>query len=99
VQGPDAVRTIIGTIRTLYDGQKFNYAGPWGDNSFLEDYTAQVRGEPIGCVALVTYNAAGQTQHIAANYRPLSSLLLLSRLLGEKFAGTPIGEHFLAGKA
>jgi hypothetical protein len=38
-------------------------------------------------------------QHIAANYRPLSSLLLLSRLLGEKFAGTPIGEHFLAGDA
>jgi hypothetical protein len=69
--------------------QEFNFAGPWGDNSFLEDYTAQVRGEPIGCIALVTRNAAGQTQHIAANYRPRSSLLLLSRLLGEKFAGTP----------
>jgi hypothetical protein len=99
VRGADAVRTIIGAIRTLYDRQEFNYAGPWGDNSFLEDYTARVRGEPIGCVALVTRNAAGQSQHIAANYRPLSSLLLLSRLLGEKFAGTPVGEHFLAGKA
>jgi hypothetical protein len=99
VQGADAVRTIIGTIRTLYDRQEFNYAGPWGDNSFIEDYTAQVRGEPIGCIALITRNAAGQTQHIAANYRPRSSLLLLSRLLGEKFAGTPIGEHFLAGEA
>jgi hypothetical protein len=99
VQGADAVRTIIGTIRTMYDGQEYNYAGPWGDNSFLEDYTAQVRGEPIGCVALVTRNAAGQTQHIAANYRPRSSLLLLSRLLGERFAGTPVGEHFLAGEA
>jgi hypothetical protein len=99
VQGADAVRTIIGAIRTLYDRQEFNFAGPWGDNSFLEDYTAQVRGEPIGCIALVTRNAAGQTQHIAANYRPRSSLLLLSRLLGEKFAGTPIGEHFLAGEA
>ena len=94
VQGADAVRTIIGTIRTMYDGQEFRYAGPWGDNSFLEDYTARVRGEPIGCVALVTRNAAGQTQHIAAHYRPRSSLLLLSRLVGEKFAGTPIGEHF-----
>jgi hypothetical protein len=99
VQGADAVRTIIGTIRTMYDGQEYNYAGPWGDNSFLEDYTAQVRGEPIGCVALVTRNAAGQTQHIAANYRPRSSLLLLSRLLGERVAGTPVGEHFLAGEA
>jgi hypothetical protein len=99
VQGADAVRMIIGTIRTLYDQQEYNFAGSWGDNSFLEDYNAQVHGEPIGCVALVTRNAAGQTQHIAANYRPLSSLLLLSRLLGEKFAGTPVGEHFLAGEA
>jgi hypothetical protein len=47
-------------------------------------------------VVLVTRNAAGQTQHVAANYRPLSSLLVLSRLLDEKFAGTTIGEHFLA---
>ena len=99
VQGADAVRAVIVGVRQLYGRQDFNFAGPWGDNSFIEDYTARVRGEPIGCVALVTRNAAGQTQHIAANYRPLSSLLLLSRLLGEKLAGTPIGEHFLAGEA
>ena len=90
----------MGAIRTLYgDSQQFNFAGPWGDNSFLEDYTAQVRGEPIGCIALVTRNAAGQTQHLAANYRPRSSLLLLSRLLGEKLAGTPYAKYFLAGKS
>jgi len=99
VKGAEAVRSIIVTIRTLYDRQNFNFAGPWADNSFIEDYTAQVRGEPIACVALITRNAAGQTQHIAANYRPLSSLLLLSRLLAEKFAGTPIGEHFHASKS
>lgn len=99
VQGADAVRTIVVTIRTLYDRQDFNFAGPWGDNSFLEDYAAQVRGEPIACVALITRNAAGQTQHIAANYRPLSSLLLLSRLLAEKFADTPTGKHFLASRS
>ncbi len=99
VQGAEAVRTIITTIRTLYERQDFNFAGPWGDNSFLEDYTAQVRGEPIGCVALITRNAAGQTQHVAANYRPLKSVLLLSRLVGEKLAGTPIGEHFLASES
>jgi hypothetical protein len=29
------------------------------------------------------------------NYRPRSTLLVLSRLLGEKFAGTPIGVHFV----
>jgi hypothetical protein len=77
-----------------YEYQEFNFAGPYGYNGFLEDYTAQVRGEPIGSVVLVTRNAAGQAQHIVANYRPRSSLLLLSRLLGEKFAGAPYGEHF-----
>ena len=30
------------------------------------------------------------------NYRPRSTLLLLSRLIGEKLAGTLYAEHFLA---
>jgi hypothetical protein len=96
--GPDAVRTIIGAIRTLYgDSQAFNFAGPYGDNGWLEDYTARVGGEPIGCAVLVTTNAARQTQHIAANYRPRRSLLLLSRLVGEKLAGTPYAKYFVGG--
>src|SRR5262249_52228323 len=99
VQGAEAVRSILVTIRTLYDYQEFNFAGPYGDDGFLEVYIAQVRGEPIGCVVLVTRNAAGQTQHIAANYRPRSSLLLLSRLLGEKFAGTSYAKHFVASES
>ena len=77
-----------------YDSQEFNFAGPYGENSFLEDYTAWVRGEQLGNVVLVTRNAAGQAQHVVANYRPRSTLLLLSRLIGEHFAGTPYGEHF-----
>jgi hypothetical protein len=89
----------VGSIRRLYDHQEFKFAGPYGDNGFLEDYTAQVRGEPIGRVALVTRNAAGQTRHIAANYRPRSSLLLMSRLLGEKFAGTPYADYFLISES
>ena len=97
VQGADAVRTIVGTIRTFYEHQAFNFAGPWGDNRYLEDYTAKVSGEPIGCVVLVTLNAEGQAEHIAANYRPRSSLLLLSRLMGEKFAGTPYARYFAGG--
>jgi hypothetical protein len=60
----------------------------------VEDYIAQVGGEPIGCVVLVSRNAAGQTQHVVASYRPLDSLLLFSRLLRERFAGTPIAQHF-----
>ena len=94
VRGAEAVRSIVTYIRTLYDDQEFKFAGPYGENSFLEDYTAWVRGEQIGNVVLVTRNAAGQAQHIVANYRPRKTLLLVSRLVGEHFAGTPYGEHF-----
>ena len=98
-QGAEAARTIVVTIRTLDDDQEVKFAGPCGDNGWLEEYTAQVRGEPIGCVVLVTRNAAGQAQHIAANYRPRSSLLLLSRLVGEKLADTPLAKHFSASES
>ena len=98
VQGADAVRSVVLTIRSLYEGQEFKFAGPCGEHGFLEDYVAKVNGQPIGCVVLVTRNAAGQTQHVVASYRPLRSLLLFSRLLREKFAGSPIAEHFLASE-
>ena len=94
VQGSDAVRSIVTFIRTLYDSQEFKFAGPYGETGFLEDYTAHVRGEELGNVVLVTRNAAGQAQHIVANYRPRTTLLLVSRLVGEHFAGSPNGEHF-----
>jgi hypothetical protein len=94
VQGAEAVRSIVAYIRTLYESQEFNFAGPYGENGFLEDYTARVRGETVGNVVLVSRNAAGQAQHIVANYRPRDTLLLLSRLIGEHFADTPYGEHF-----
>jgi hypothetical protein len=98
VRGAEAVRTVLVAIRSLYDYQEFNSVGPYGENGWIEDYTAGVRGEPIGNVTLVTRNPAGQAQHIVGNYRPRSTLLLLSRLIGEKFAGTPIGEHFAASE-
>ena len=63
----------------------------------MKDYSARVRGEQIGNVVLVTSNAAGRAQHIVANYRPCTTLLLLSRLIGEHFTGTPYGEHFASG--
>jgi hypothetical protein len=99
VQGAEAVQSIVRTIRSFYDRQEFKFAGPYGDNGFLEDYVAEVRGEPLGCVVLVTRNASGQTQHVVASYRPRSSLLLFSRLLAEKFAGTPIARHFTASES
>jgi hypothetical protein len=99
VQGADAVRALVGGARQLYERQDFNFAGPWGDNGFIEDYTTEVRGRPLGAVHLVTFNAEGQAQHIAANYRPLSSLMFFSRLLRERFSETAYAEHFLAGEA
>jgi hypothetical protein len=93
-QGAEAVRSIVPFIRTLYERQEFNFAGPYAENGFLEDYTAWVGGESIGNVVLVTRNDAGQAQKIVANYRPRNTLLLLARLIGEHFAGTPYGEYF-----
>jgi len=95
VQGADAVRAVIGGARQLYDRQDFNFAGPWGDNSFIEDYTAEVRGAPVGAVHLIRFNADGQAQHIIVNYRPLSSLMFFSRLLREKFVLGLFDQPFL----
>jgi hypothetical protein len=60
VRGPDDVRTVVATIRSLYEFQEFNSAGPYGDNQWIEDYIAQVGDAPIGCVVLVTRDAAGR---------------------------------------
>ena len=35
---PDAIRAVIGAVCELYDCQDFNFAGPCGENSFIEDY-------------------------------------------------------------
>ncbi|HTS74434.1 MAG TPA: hypothetical protein VMG74_12055 [Gaiellaceae bacterium] len=94
VQGADAVRTLLVYIRSLYEDQEFCFARPISENVFLEDYTARVQGQPIGNLVQITFNADGQTQHIVGNYRPRGSLLLLSRLIGDQFAGTPYGHHF-----
>jgi hypothetical protein len=93
-QGAEAVRSIVVTARELYEHQEFKFAGPVGDYGFLEDYTTQVRGEYIGVVVLVTFNAAGQTQQVVVNHRPRSALLFFSRLMLEKFAGTPLAKHW-----
>jgi hypothetical protein len=98
VQGADAIRTVIGAARQLYDRQDFKFVGPWGDNGFIEDYTAEVRGVPVGAVHLISFNADGEAQHIVVNYRPLSALMYFSRLLREQLAGTPYAEHYLAGE-
>ena len=82
-----------------YDYQNFNFAGPYGDNGWLEDYTAGVGGAPISNITLIASNAAGKAQHIVGNYRPRTTGLLLSRLIAEKLVGTSYGEHFLASES
>jgi hypothetical protein len=98
-QGPDAVRSIILAVKSLYEYQDINFTGDYGDKFFIEDYTTQVRGKPFGVMGVVTRNAAGETQHIVVNQRPRSSLLLVSRLLGEKFAGTPNARYFASSES
>jgi hypothetical protein len=99
VQGAEAVRTVLVSIRALYDYREFNSVGSYGEHGWIEDYTAGVGGEPVGNITVITHNAAGQAQRIVGNYRPRSTLLLLSRLIGEQFAGTSIGEHFASGRS
>jgi hypothetical protein len=93
-KGADVVRAIVVGARELYENQQFSYAGPCGDNGFLEDYTTEVRGQPMGVIVLVTRNAAGQTERIVVNHRPRSALLSFSRLMLQKFAGTPSAKHW-----
>ena len=95
-RGPEAIRAILGFACTLYEYQEFNYVGPYGDHGFAEDYTSMVKGEPIGSVVVIRFNPAGQTQRIVVNHRPLRSVLLWSKLMGEHFAGTEYAQYFLS---
>jgi hypothetical protein len=61
--------------------------------------TSMGSGGPARNVTLLTRDAAGQAQHVVGNDRPWGTLLLLSRLIGEKFAGPPIAELFAAGES
>jgi hypothetical protein len=92
--GAKDVGAILVVARQQYENQVFSYAGPCGDYGFVEDYTAEVRGVTTRVVVLVTYNAAGQTQRVVVNHRPRSALLSFSRLMLEKFGGTPLAKHW-----
>ena len=94
VVGGENVRSIVLTIKSLYDRQEFLSVGPYGNNGWIENYVSEVRGEPLGCVVLVERNAAGKTQHVVASYRPRTSVMHFASLLAEEFAGTAMSEHF-----
>ncbi|MFJ4850433.1 hypothetical protein [Streptomyces sp. NPDC088733] len=98
-RGAEAVRAIVVKARELYEFQDFGFTGDFGDDGFLEIYDASVQGEPLKVVVTVVRNAAGQAQDLAVLHRPRTALLRFSRLMHEKFAGTPLAEHFLADEA
>ena len=85
--------------RRLYDRQDFNASSVPGATTASSRSTPPRFAADRSGLHLVTFNADGQAQHIAAHYRPLSSLMLVSRLLRETFAGTPYADHFLVGEA
>jgi hypothetical protein len=98
-QGAEAVRTIVVDARTLYEDQEFSFAGDYGDNGYLEQYTCKIHGEPTRVVVTVARNAAGKAQQLAVLHRPRSSVLLFSRLMGEKYAGTPLAQYFITSES
>jgi len=99
VVGGEAVRSVVLTIKSLYERQEFKSVGAYGEGDWIEDYVAQVDGEPIGCVVLVKRNPAGQTQHVIASYRPRTSVIHFARRLAEKFTGTSIAKHFASSES
>src|SRR6201993_5243616 len=79
IQGATAVHEVVLAAREIYEFQDFHYAGPCGDRSFLEDYTAAVQGAPLYVIVFVEFDAAGKARRLVVNHRPRSSVLLLSR--------------------
>jgi len=94
IEGAASVHEVVVAAKEIYEFQDFQYAGPCGENSFLEDYTASVRGVPLHVIVLVVFNAAGKAQRLVVNHRPRSSVLVLSRVMFERFAGTPLAKHW-----
>ncbi len=92
--GAEDVRAILVVARDQYERQEFNYAGPCGESSYVEDYTSSVLGMSTRVVVLVSFNTAGQTQHVVVNHRPRSAMLQFSRLMLEKFVDSPYAKHW-----
>ena len=92
----DDVLALLAHARTLYEFQDFSFIGEYGDDGLVEDYASTVAGQPIANIAIVHRNAAGQATRLVMNHRPLTGVLLFSRLMGEHFADTPYAHYFLS---
>jgi len=99
LHGAEAVRSLVLDARKIYENQEFQFTGDYGENGFLEEYTCEIKGEPTRVVVTVKRNADGKAQHLVVNHRPRSSVMLFARIMGERFAGTPIAQYFIASEA
>ncbi|MEU6345706.1 hypothetical protein ABZ883_32670 [Streptomyces sp. NPDC046977] len=99
VRGPEAVHAVVTAARELCEFQDFAHTGDYGDNGFIEEYRTQVKGEPLHVVVTVARNSAGECEKLVVNHRPRNAMLLFSREMHRKFAGTPLAEHFLADES
>lgn len=100
IQGAENVRRVVLDARKeVYEHQEFQFTGDYGDNGFLEEYTCRIKGEPTRSVVTVHRNAAGKAQHLVVNHRPRSSVLLFARVMGEKYADTPLAKYFITSES
>ncbi len=99
LHGAEEVRKLVLDARELYEHQEFQFTGDYGDNGFIEEYTCLLKGEPTRVVVTVTRNATGKAQHLVVNHRPRSSVMLFARVMGEKYAGTPLAEYFITNES
>src|SRR5262252_412006 len=85
LHGAEEVRRLVLDARERYEQHEFQFTGYYGDKGFIEEYTCLIQNAPTSAVVTVTRNAAGKAQHIVVNHRPLSSVLLFARVMGEKY--------------
>ena len=99
LHGAEGVRTLVLDARELYEDQEFQFTGDYGENSFIEEYTCRIKGEPTSVVVTVTRNTEGRAQHLVVNHRPRSSVLLFATVMGRKYAGTALANYFITSAA
>jgi hypothetical protein len=99
LHGGDNVRTLVTEARKVYDNQTFYFTGDFGSKGFIEEYTCEIEGQPTRVVVTVHRNEEGKCKHLVVNHRPRSSVLLFARLMGKKFAGTPLEKFFITDGA
>ena len=99
LHGAETVRKVVLDAREVYENQEIHLTADYGDHGFIEEYTCQIRREPTSVVATVTRNVAGKAQHLGVNHRPRSSVLLFARVMGKKYAGTPLAKYFITDES